>query len=269
MKTVIFCNNKLLTFKIIENSALTSTSAVVQCNGREGDFYYSSQPSDSGAIALKDFMPTPQLVPNLLKAISQLYWPFSTSALGLREKGIDLLLGPEDFAHGEELICFGGSFSPWHMGHAQALDAAKILRPDAHIVIIPDHNPQKMVTKTNLDVWEQWKTLATLCSHRFVYPGFLAKMCANPTAEWFPHLALRPKGLLIGGDSFLAIKTWIKYSEILQSANFLIVLPRGESDSDFKNISMQFKKEFPHLLIERLPHHPFENLSSTQIREQQ
>ena len=270
MKTIIFCYNKQLTFKNLDSSAqIPSGSVLLDANDDGQVIYFSSHSEESSAVALKDFTPGPLHATGMLKALGHLYWPFSTSALDLKSKGIDLLLGPEDFKHDEELICFGGSFSPWHEGHGRALAAAKLLHPSANIMVIPDHNPQKKITKTNLEIWEQWKTLAVMLSPRSVYPGFLATMSANPTSSWFPQLPIKMKGLLIGGDSFLALKTWIKSSDILQSAGLIMVLPRGESDADFAQASMQFKKEFPHLQIERLPHHPFEKLSSTQIRKQQ
>jgi nicotinate-nucleotide adenylyltransferase len=164
-----------------------------------------------------------------------------------------------DYSLSEELVFFPGSFDPWHEGHRACLD----LCPCKNLVVIPDANPFK--TQHNNKPWQHYLTLKEKLT-RPVYPGFIGGP-KNPTSTWLPFVQAAKLSLLIGEDNFLCLDQWHEVDRLLKALHKLYVVPRKVRDTQSSKINEFIKEVNPDLLIERLDHHPFEDLSSTIIRE--
>lgn len=203
-----------------------------------------------------------------LEILSKRYWPFHQG------NNIQHILSPHHFGQQEELIIFGGSFSPWHEGHAQALRTIKTIRPKGVVVVCPDWNPQK-ASRSDLGMGiDRWVTVSKAVSQEFpdvyVYPGLLLWQRPTPTSQWLPDVKYPIKSILIGADSFYGILQWIMPEKLLPTLKSIYVLPRGDSNEEFedmKNKILQLSFLYQKLEITRLPHHPYEKVSSTLYRK--
>lgn len=167
----------------------------------------------------------------------------------------------------DEWVFFGGSFNPWHSGHQACLD---LLPDDKVCLILPDRNPQKDDRSTT-PVCEilQISTLAKFKKNQFLVPTFLLDQKKNPTVEWieklkdeFPTLKL---SLLMGFDSFSNIKSWVRPEDLLASLETIYVASRLEDDED-RALALDEAKARGLKNVVFLGKHPFEEVSSTEIR---
>lgn len=213
-----------------------------------------------------------------LSDLSERYWPFH------QKQSAKHILTPQHFQGGRELVVFGGSFSPWHEGHTQALRSLKALRPHSILIVCPDWNPQKSQRSDLAHGWERWVNINKTIHPEFpdipVYPGLLTWRRPTPTSQWLPELNYETKSILIGADSFHGMLNWIMPEKLLLTLSSIYVLPRSDKEDDFdtmktKILSTLLKaKETEKLQKEvginiiRLPHHPYEDVSSSQRREQ-
>jgi len=161
-------------------------------------------------------------------------------------------------------IFFGGSFNPWHMGHRVSLD----LCPAEPIIIVPDQNPWKEVHERQ-NIWSYYLDICRKVenSNFSVYPGFLLLDRVNPTVDWLLQIKLDSKWLLIGEDTFLGIEKWKEASQLLHHLKGLYVSPRGQDPKLVEEQRVKLKKQYPHLFIQLLDHHDYEDLSSTELRK--
>jgi nicotinate-nucleotide adenylyltransferase len=164
----------------------------------------------------------------------------------------------------KRITFYGGTFNPWHEGHQTCLD----LCPREDIIIVLDHSPFKGKTRLGCP-WVQYKNLAARFQETTysVYPGHAGTKTPKPTATWIKQVPQPAKEFIIGDDNFLCIETWNQASELLNSLTTLFVIPRGH----YQELAHKRKillKDYPQLDIQILSHHPYEGVSSTQIRKQ-
>lgn len=174
----------------------------------------------------------------------------------------------------EKITFFGGTFSPWHQGHATIV---KRVRKSSSILVMPDKNPFKhnkklaRPLKAYVNFCKQLKKELNLGT-KWIYPGFITLEEGNPTFEWikqvtqnYPELEIH---LALGYDSAFKIDKWYNADTLLKLIDGIYILSRKESDSDRQKLKDKIYKTNPDLLIEFLGHHPYEDLSSTQLRQQ-
>jgi nicotinate-nucleotide adenylyltransferase len=169
----------------------------------------------------------------------------------------------------DEVIFYGGSFNPFHLGHLECL---KQLNLPQQVILVPDHNPLKDLRTIDspLEFYEDLcQKTSGLCLG--VYPGFLLQEKKNPTYFWMKELKSKyPQqkfSLLVGADSFMQFHRWVEYEKLLKLIETLYVVPRLVSDQELEVQTMQLKKISEATKIKILNHHLFEDISSTEIRK--
>lgn len=228
--------------------------------------YYSQSLADSRAVSslnirkLIDASLFDRHEQRLLCMAVALLW----SSQSQRPRLPKILVKDLQFYRDLALTFFPGSFYPWHQGHAQCLE----LCPEKHILVVPDANPWKDHFDKDRAYWSEVLELAALLEKTpyAVYPAFIALGSANPTVDWLPRFHQQDKNLLMGADSFLHLHKWKHYEKLLANLKKIYVVPR---ELDFKMIEEQKKLlalQVPALEVIVLEQHPFEHLSSRQIR---
>ena len=169
-----------------------------------------------------------------------------------------------------ELTFYGGAFNPFHLGHLTCIQSC----PTTPLIIIPDHNPQKvsLSEEEGFSSWRVYKNLVRevkrLGKGYYVYPGFCGKQNPNPTIDWL-QLILGRKNLLLGDDCFLDILNWKRSSDLLGYLHEIYVVPRSlEKPVSFEGHVKKVQIFNPSLKCKRLAYHQYEDLSSTQLRQQ-
>ncbi len=169
------------------------------------------------------------------------------------------------FPNQKEIIFYGGSFRPWHEGHKACID---LLSPKNPLIVIPDHNPLKQDLSEKTTSRDFSEIIRDLRLNQKLFTGFYDNFKKNPTYNWvnelqhaLPHLKI---SLLMGFDSLLNIHKWYESETLIKILHQLYVVSRLESSQQrdeiiMNNIHLAQKVTF-------LGNHPFENISSTQIR---
>lgn len=180
---------------------------------------------------------------------------------------LELKLFLEAFKH-EEVIFFGGSFNPWHEGHRECL---KLCPFPEKVVVIPDHNPQKIKHEfsTSEKFLEKLQNESkNLCFG--IFTGFMQMENKNPTYYWIKFLQQeKPQlklSLLLGADSFMGLKTWVEADNLLSLLTHLYVVPRLIDLEKVREAKLSFEKINPQLKITLLATHEYEHISSTNLR---
>ncbi len=165
----------------------------------------------------------------------------------------------------KNLVLFPGTFSPWHQGH----EACVLGLGDRPVLIMPDFNPWK--EEREADLWQDLlRVIRFVQKHPekpiSVYPGFMILEHANPTVNWLPGLSLKKKELLMGDDTFLSIHRWRDAKKLLNTVDVIHVCPRKGRKKELKK-QADFLFESFGVVIEFLPEHSFQEVSSTAIRD--
>ena len=192
-------------------------------------------------------------------------YPLSPDYQILRNLCPDLTFKPEL----DELVFFGGTFNPWHKGHQACLN---LIPADKTLLILPDRNPQKKLRELEpVSTLLELSARARLKDNQYLVPTFLLAHKTNPTVEWveklkneFPTLKI---SLLMGFDSFSAMKSWIRPEDLLPKLHALYVVSRLEDDEDRRLALDEVHALGSNLNVVFLGKHEFENLSSTEIRK--
>lgn len=164
----------------------------------------------------------------------------------------------------KEVVFYGGSFNPWHEGHFACLK----LCPSQNIIVIPDNNPWKE-TNQNFCRWKSFKELALKLkkSPYSVYPGFWASFDSNPTVDWLSKSSYPQKSLLMGDDNFFKFNRWKDYLTLCRYLTKIYVVPRNHTKEELekKKIELLQAPSCPQIVI--LNEHPYQPLSSSQLRK--
>jgi nicotinic acid mononucleotide adenylyltransferase len=162
-------------------------------------------------------------------------------------------------------LFFGGAFDPWHKGHRACLELCQ----KHSLIVVQERGPWKDGTPTAFREFyklvDQTRDIAL-----GLYPGFLARTIVEPTVVWINQVKGK-KSFLVGADHLRDFSKWHEYKTLLDSLERLYVAPRAVhqsnlSDSEFFyqwRDELQKETSTP---IEILDRHPFEELSSTAIR---
>ncbi|MCB9062237.1 MAG: NUDIX domain-containing protein [Halobacteriovoraceae bacterium] len=158
----------------------------------------------------------------------------------------------------KEVVFFGGSFNPWHEGHAEAIRQINE-KHKIPVVIVPDFNPWKK--RNQLSSFLILKEIISKNSDKniFIFPGFIGIENENPTIDWISKLDLTKISLLIGEDNLERFHLWKNYKLVLNKIEKLYVLPRAHC-----------KKQSNELILRKvkfLDKHLYEEISSSKIRE--
>ena len=170
---------------------------------------------------------------------------------------------PPDF-----IIFFPGSFNPWHEGHHYCVKRCLKTLPDAHLVVVPDHNPwKKTVLRGGL-----WQVYLNLCKELYdlpcsVYPGPWGTGKINYTADWLPRAQVKKRGLLMGGDTFLDILQWKKADLLLLSLHTIMVIGREEDFVEILHMKGLLENKYRHLSVLPFENNPCSALSSSKLRD--
>lgn len=164
----------------------------------------------------------------------------------------------------ESVTFFGGTFAPFHEGHMACLD----LCPEENIIIIPDCNPDKELSLKSdplIDFFE----ICSMVKHKpyCVYPGFIGRHRANPTATWLPFVKVEEKNFLMGDDSFMNLLNWSEPENVIKALTKIYVVPREFESMVYEAQIKKLRKINSKLEVIILPDHPHKNLSSTKLRK--
>ncbi len=172
----------------------------------------------------------------------------------------------------KELTFFGGSFNPWHNGHLACTHLMeKYLGPDHKLIIAPDINPWK--NNQSIDLKKRWDLFSNVLksSNYLVYPDFLFQDQKNPTYNWIKPLSQHREdlklSLLIGFDSFCSLEKWYESDALLKLLNGIYIASRNDNRMLRELKQAKYQAINPHLTMSFLGHHKYENLSSTQLRQ--
>jgi nicotinic acid mononucleotide adenylyltransferase len=169
-----------------------------------------------------------------------------------------------------DVNCFyGGSFNPCHEGHQHCVED---FPQQQNLTIVVDNNPQKALTQR--DAWtrfiEVWHMAPKAVN---IYMGHALRPQKNPTVFWIEEIKKsdpqKTIELLLGEDSFISLPGWVEYEKLLSLLNKIWVVPRGGKQDLIQRRQHELEQRWKQLGIEFRPPHPFENISSTQIRQKQ
>lgn len=175
-----------------------------------------------------------------------------------------------EFPLASDVLFYGGSFEPWHQGHAACI---RLAPSDMPLIVCPDRNPHKPL-KTDMDVlnhyYELKKSIMAIGRSLHIHPGFLLRTETNPTVGWVLRLKhQRPDlriHLLMGYDSFKALSTWTRAEDLMKLITSLQVVSREEKDEDHLQDARFPLTANPNMTIRFLGHHEFESVSGTALR---
>lgn len=194
------------------------------------------------------------------------FWEFMPDS----KNGLTISTVPERFGlknqDREKITFFGGSFFPWHEGHRECIDQA--LEYDRNVIVVPDRNPWKEQGRKSC-YWAAYKQICDELNDTpfSVFPGFWGQLDSNPTVSWLPKVELSQKSLLMGDDTFFGLHLWKDVESLLVVLDSVYVVPR-QGKSKHREVQKELLKNFnPNLKFYFLDKHPYEKISSTQIRE--
>lgn len=170
-------------------------------------------------------------------------------------------------ASSAKLLYYGGSFNPWHEGHSTCVRLGSQIAP---VIVMPDNNPQKgeLTHRTLPDVIAQ--TISEIGANIYLYPDFYYSDHKTPTAYWLNEvktcLPEKHHCLLLGHDSFVGLDSWIEYQSIINELYAIYVVSRLD-DQHLRDLKKEkYLQINPKLEVVYLGNHPYEHLSSSQLR---
>lgn len=164
----------------------------------------------------------------------------------------------------DELIIFGGSFNPWHKGHEACL---KLCPKKSQIIIVPDFNPFKEEKEIPC-YFQYYKSISEIAKSYGAtsFPLFCGIPYKNPTSSWAPRLKY-PFSLLMGDDSFVSLPRWNQPEKFLNLTKNIYLVSRTEEKERIDRAKSWLHENFPYVNLVLLGNHPYQDLSSTQIRK--
>jgi len=231
-----------------------------------GDLEFEMTTSPIRMVTWPNLIPElpPETARSFLDLIASRY-PFSRDRSQLMQLCPELLFKDNV----DEWVFFAGSFNPWHKGHQACLN---LLPKDKWCFILPDKNPFKEDSgrepvATSLELIRK----INFGSHHYFVPTFLINQEKNPTINWIEQVRTRfpdqKLSLLMGFDSFKSLNSWHRSHDLLKNLNKIYVVSRLEDDHERDEVAVPLKTIAPHLEVEFLGRHEFENLSSSDLRK--
>ncbi len=172
-----------------------------------------------------------------------------------------------------ELVIYGGSFNPPHLGHREAvLTALRELKPD-RILVLPDHDPPHKTLEEGSPEPEERMELCRLTfgdlpnveisdmeirrsGKSYTYDTVRELKALNPGAKLT---------LLLGTDMLLSFEEWYQFEYLLQQCRLAVLARNDEDDSPIAETADRFCREYG-AEIRILSHVPLP-MSSSDIRE--
>ncbi|MCW7462688.1 nicotinate-nicotinamide nucleotide adenylyltransferase [Leptospira limi] len=171
-----------------------------------------------------------------------------------------------------DVILFGGSFNPPHIGHRHVISSLQKQFPESKIYICPNFLSPFKLNEKKFSREEIW----SLCQsefHEFLSPNLvlwdeeIKKETTSYTIDTITSLqSLETKGnisLVIGEDNLQNFNEWKSFDIILQKINKLIVVRRS-TESPNPILIPNFIDEKQVLVL----NNPIVKMSSTEIRNQ-
>ena len=161
------------------------------------------------------------------------------------------------------ILLFGGSFNPIHLGHLSMAKLAQESFAIDKVFFIPtkNHPFHKDSLKTSEQARVEMVDLAIKdCDDFFLSKFELERDTTSYTYDTVVHFReLYPNSnifLLIGEDNLYTFDKWYRYKELLEVVTLVVATRQGES------------KEVPPFLIDKIHYFPSPNwgLSSTEVR---
>ena len=160
-------------------------------------------------------------------------------------------------------LFFGGTFAPWHEGHRAAIETCTVRD---RIVVVPDYNPFKDAPAVEC-FYQHYRHIQdeALLLGVPVFPGFCGIERPNPSYYWLRELESHPS-LLLGADSFMALRRWTESDRLLKLLKEIHVAHRQVDDAALQEEARIMQGLAPSLRIFFQAHHPFEDRSGTALR---
>lgn len=181
----------------------------------------------------------------------------------------EFILSSPGLKNADEIVFFGGSFNPWHQGHSACVE---LLPKDKTLIVLPDHNPYKELVNSDGGSPERIKKIVSkLHPNSLVFDEFFKANKKNPTFFWMEDLSHaipnKDYSLLVGFDTFTGIDQWIEAKKLLSLLKRIYVASRQDNPSVKETQTKKLKFLAPNLEIKFLGGHPFEDVSSTELRK--
>jgi len=168
----------------------------------------------------------------------------------------------------EDIILYAGSFNPWHEGHQSCVES--ILKKNK-LIVVPDTNPFKFDKKINSNqcFFKRYQELLSKKELRDIpiYPGFFGMERPHPTVSWLPFLKIKHKSLLMGEDGLIELKLWTNVDVLLKSLTKIYLVPRSGQPEQVVKAKNWLSQAAPAVQLVELPHHPYEHVTSTELRK--
>ena len=172
-----------------------------------------------------------------------------------------------------ELVIYGGSFNPPHLGHREAvITAMEALHPD-RLLVLPDHDPpHKMLEEGSPSPEERLE----LCRLTFgELPGVeISDLEVRRTGKSYTYDTVRelentmPDAnltLLLGTDMLITFEEWYQYEYLLSHCSLAVLAREDADDAAILETAERFRREYG-AKVRVLTHAPLP-MSSTEIRE--
>ncbi|MFA5879687.1 MAG: nicotinate (nicotinamide) nucleotide adenylyltransferase [Candidatus Margulisiibacteriota bacterium] len=156
----------------------------------------------------------------------------------------------------QKLIIFGGTFNPFHNGHAAILETLNKEFPDEKIIIIPNYLPPlKDVLyqeKNDLDIFlaHRVKMLQLMLK---VFPFCeldfyeVKRKCVSYTINTIKRFQeLYPTAELyyvIGSDNYFNLHNWKNYLDLIRMTNFIVINRKETLLNEYLEYEKKFKDE--------------------------
>lgn len=150
----------------------------------------------------------------------------------------------------KKTVIFGGTFNPFHNGHAEILNILSDLCFVGDILLIPTFNPPHKVCDCLADNTHRLN-MCKIASENFsnvtVSDIEIKRGGKSYTVDTLKTLKEQLKdrdlALVIGGDMLVSFKKWYKYSEILKMAQLIVFGRAGVSFDRFFDVKNSLENE--------------------------
>ena len=154
---------------------------------------------------------------------------------------------------GEQIIIFGGTFDPPHLGHARCLKIAAKFIPEARIIVMPANVPPagEAAIKSPLFTFQERLQMCRLAFQSSREPFVNVEVSDIEGSIPAPNYTLTTLqkfmaghqhadvSLLLGEDQFLRLPFWHKPKDLLALVSLLVIGRHPESETNDVKLSVQ------------------------------